>query len=241
MMMLVNTVLTLPHVRYAVARAYVDYIFVIIFSAKIYESYILSISLTYNLHVRTCAERSERGIHDWITSANLSVGLARRKKWVSYWCGKHFTSDMAHGDCKSFSECKVTKKNIALQTKSRKTYCFSVTVFRKLKKAIIAMIFCSGSLTHFVTGIVSHFCNSYMLHLCWNHKFRGFQKVSEGFKRWRWFQIVSEGFRWFQMVSRGKNKTLKTKTTFLKTIAMSMSKGSGWKPALSVTGDEVSG
>ena len=175
------------------------------------------------------------------SSANLSVGLARRKKWVSYWCGKHFTSDMAHGDCKSFSECKVTKKNIALQTKSRKTYCFSVTVFRKLKKAIIAMIFCSGSLTHFVTGIVSHFCNSYMLHLCWNHKFRGFQKVSEGFKRWRWFQKVSEGFRWFQMVSRGKNKTLKTKTTFLKTIAMSMSKGSGWKPALSVTGDEVSG
>ena len=36
------------------------------------------------------------------------------------------------------------------------------------------------------------------------------------------------------MVSRGKIKTLKTKTTFLKTIAMSMSKGSGWKPALSV-------
>ena len=59
-MLLVNTVLTLPHVRYAVARAYVDYIFVIVFSAKIYESYILSISLTYNLHVRTCAERSAR-------------------------------------------------------------------------------------------------------------------------------------------------------------------------------------
>lgn len=41
------------------------------------------------------------------------------------------------------------------------------------------------------------------------------------------------------MVSRGKNKTLKTKTTFLKTIAITiaiaMSKGSGWKPALSVT------
>ena len=54
-------VLTLPHVRYAVARAYVDYIFVIIFSAKIYESYILSISLTYNLRIRTCAERSARG------------------------------------------------------------------------------------------------------------------------------------------------------------------------------------
>ena len=61
MMLLVNTVLTLPHVRYAVARAYVDYIFVIIFSAKIYESYILSISLTYNLRICTCAERSERG------------------------------------------------------------------------------------------------------------------------------------------------------------------------------------
>ena len=60
MMLLVNTVLTLPHVRYAVARAYVDYIFVIIFSAKIYESYILSISLTYNLRIRTCAERSAR-------------------------------------------------------------------------------------------------------------------------------------------------------------------------------------
>ena len=48
---------------------------------------------------------------------------------------------------------------------------------------------------------------------------------------------VSDGFR--------KNKTLKTKTTFLKaiaiTIAIAMSKGSGWKPALSVTGDEVSG
>ena len=58
MIMLVNTVLTLPHVRYAVARAYVDYIFVIIFSAKIYESFILSISVTYNLRVRTCAERS---------------------------------------------------------------------------------------------------------------------------------------------------------------------------------------
>ena len=60
MMLLVNTVLTLLHVRYAVARAYVDYIFVIIFSAKIYESYILSISLTYNLRICTCAERSER-------------------------------------------------------------------------------------------------------------------------------------------------------------------------------------
>ena len=36
--------------------------------------------------------------------------------------------------------------------------------------------------THpFVTGIVSHFCNCYMLQLCWNHKFRGFQKVSDGF------------------------------------------------------------
>ena len=46
---------------YAVARAYVDYIFVLIFSAKIYESYILSISLTYNLRICTCAERSERG------------------------------------------------------------------------------------------------------------------------------------------------------------------------------------
>ena len=43
---------------------------------------------------------------------------------------------------------------------------------------------------------------------------------------------VSDGFR--------KNKTLKTKTTFLKTIAITiaiaMSKGSGWKPALLVTG-----
>ena len=58
MMLLVNTVLTLLHVCYAVARAYVDYIFVIIFSAKIYESYILSISLTYNQRVRTCADRS---------------------------------------------------------------------------------------------------------------------------------------------------------------------------------------
>ena len=103
------------------------------------------------------------------------------------------------------------------------------------KWQVIAMIFCLGSLTHFVTGIVSHFCNCYMLQLCWNHKFRGFQKVSDGFKRWRWFQkvsdgfkrwrwfqIVSEGFRWFQMVSRGKNKTLKTKTTFLKTIAITI-------------------
>ena len=62
MMLLVNTVLTLPHVRYAVARAYVDYIFVIVFSAKIYESYILSISLTYNLRICTCAERSAREI-----------------------------------------------------------------------------------------------------------------------------------------------------------------------------------
>ena len=55
--------------------------------------------------------------------------------------------------------------------------------------------------------------------------------------------MVSESFRWFQMVlgfkfhvSDGfrKNKTLKTKTTFLKTIAITiaiaMSKGSGWKP-----------
>ena len=55
--MLVNTVLTLPHVRYAVARAYVDYIFVIIFSAKIYDSYILSISVTYDLRISTCAEK----------------------------------------------------------------------------------------------------------------------------------------------------------------------------------------
>ena len=69
-MLLVNTVLTLPHVRYAVARAYVDYIFVIVFSAKIYESYILSISLTYNLHIRTCAERSARG--SWKTSLRFS-------------------------------------------------------------------------------------------------------------------------------------------------------------------------
>ena len=55
--------------------------------------------------------------------------------------------------------------------------------------------------------------------------------------------MVSESFRWFQKVlgfkfhvSDGfrKNKTLKTKTTFLKTIAITiaiaMSKGSGWKP-----------
>ena len=70
MMLLVNTVLTLPHVRYAVARAYVDYIFVIVFSAKIYESYILSISLTYNLRIRTCAERSARG--SWKTSLRFS-------------------------------------------------------------------------------------------------------------------------------------------------------------------------
>ena len=68
--MLVNTVLTLPHVRYAVARAYVDYISVIIFSAKIYESYILSISLTYNLRVRTCAERSVRD--SWKTRLRFS-------------------------------------------------------------------------------------------------------------------------------------------------------------------------
>ena len=40
--------------------------------------------------------------------------------------------------------------------------------------------------------------------------------------------MVSDGFR--------KNKTLKTKTTFLKTIAMS--KGLGWKPILSVTGSK---
>ena len=57
MMLLVNTVLTLPHVRYAVARAYVDNIFVIIFSAKIYDSYILSISVTYDLRISTCAEK----------------------------------------------------------------------------------------------------------------------------------------------------------------------------------------
>ena len=48
-------------------------------------------------------------------------------------------------------------------------------------------------------------------------------KVSDGFRK---FQMVSDGFR--------KNKTLKTKTTFLKTIAITiaiaMSKGSGWKP-----------
>ena len=69
-MLLVNTVLTLPHVRYAVARAYVDYIFVIIFSAKIYESYILSISLTYNLRICTCAERGARG--SWKTSLRFS-------------------------------------------------------------------------------------------------------------------------------------------------------------------------
>ena len=57
MMLLVSTVLTLPHVRYVVVRAYVDYIFVIIFSAKIYDSYILSISVTYDLRIRTCAEK----------------------------------------------------------------------------------------------------------------------------------------------------------------------------------------
>ena len=86
-MLLVNTVLTLPHVRYAVARAYVDYIFVIIFSAKIYESYILSISLTYNLRIRTCAERSERG--SWktrllISSAKLLYLLLASARNASY-------------------------------------------------------------------------------------------------------------------------------------------------------------
>ena len=65
--------------------------------------------------------------------------------------------------------------------------------------------------------------------------------VSESF---RWFQLVL-GFKFQVSVGFRKNKTLKTKTTFLKTIAITiviaMSKGSGWKPALSVTGDEVSG
>ena len=42
---------------YAYLRAYVVYIFVIIFSAKIYDSYILSISVTYDLRIRTCAEK----------------------------------------------------------------------------------------------------------------------------------------------------------------------------------------
>ena len=42
---------------YACLRAYVDYIFVIIFSAKIYDSYILSISVTYDMRIRTCAEK----------------------------------------------------------------------------------------------------------------------------------------------------------------------------------------
>ena len=42
---------------YACVRAYVDYIFVIIFSAKIYDSYILSISVTYDLRISTCAEK----------------------------------------------------------------------------------------------------------------------------------------------------------------------------------------
>ena len=51
--------------------------------------------------------------------------------------------------------------------------------------------------------------------------------------------MVSESFRGFQKVlgfkfQEEKNKTLKTKTTFLKTIAIAkaiaMSKGSGWKP-----------
>ena len=60
-------------------------------------------------------------------------------------------------------------------------------------------------------------------------------KVSDGF---RMFQRVSEGVGFQVQVSDGfrKNKTLKTKTTFLKTIAITiviaMSKGSGWKPAL---------
>ena len=68
-----------------------------------------------------------------------------------------------------------------------------------------------------------------------SESFRRFQKISDGIG----FQVscLSDGFR--------KNKTLKTKTTFLKTIAITiaiaMSKGSGWKPVLSVAGDEVSG
>ena len=106
-MLLVNTVLTLPHVRYACVSAYVDYIFVIVFSAKIYDSYILSISVTYDLRIRTCAEKErERFLEnpspdllpldnhlpdlptrllqsvspsDEFPSASLSVGLARRK------------------------------------------------------------------------------------------------------------------------------------------------------------------
>ena len=61
------------------------------------------------------------------------------------------------------------------------------------------------------------------------------RKVSDGFRKFQMvlgfkFQ-VSDGFR--------KNKTLKTKTTFLKTIAITiaiaMSSGSGWKPVLLVT------
>ena len=66
-------------------------------------------------------------------------------------------------------------------------------------------------------------------------------KVSDGFIK---FQMVL-GFKFHVSDGFKKNKTLKTKTTFLKTIAITiaiaMSKGSGWKPALSVTGDEVSG
>ena len=109
MMLLVNTVLTLPHVRYAVARAYVDYIFVIIFSAKIYESYILSISLTYNLRICTCAEGSARTIWRFrITSLRSSPsGFADKIASVSESFGR-------------VSECKITAFSWILQKKTHK-------------------------------------------------------------------------------------------------------------------------
>ena len=99
------------------------------------------------------------------------------------------------------SECKVTKKKIALQKKSRKSYCFSVAVFRKLKMASNSYDILFGFSHPFVTGIVSHSCNCYMLHLCRNNKFRGFQTLT----------LVSS-FK-FQ-VSEVKNKTRKTSKTF---------------------------
>ena len=150
MMLLVNTVLTLLHVRYAVSWAYVDYIFVIIISAKIYVLHILSIWFTHNLRVRTCAEGSARTIwHFRLTSLRSSPsGFADKVASVSESFGR-------------VSECKITAFSWILQKKTQKVNdrydnplkqsvlsCFCCNFFVRLYPPLPEQVYLIFVLTH---------------------------------------------------------------------------------------------
>ena len=156
----------------------------------IYSAYRLHMTCIY-VHVR---KRSERWILDWFFIFGCKLVRRTRTKEIGLVVFVRSSSD-GNGARLRFSSAKLRRKKSHCK-KNHENHTVLVSPFSEnWKWQVIAMIFCSGSLTHFVTGIVSHFCNSYMLQLCWNHKFRGFQKVSEGFKRWRWFQVSSFRFQ----------------------------------------------